>query len=232
VFGTCNGGFAEFACAREAAFAIKPPNVSFEQAASVPIAGLPALQGLRDKAQIQQGQKVLINGASGGVGTFAVQIAKTLDAKVTGVCSTKNLEMVRSIGADSVIDYTRADFTSQGVQYDVIFDLVANHSFLEEKRALTATGMYLGAGCLGIDSLMKLLTEQINTSVKSPFVSQKFRGLTARLNPNDLATIASLISEGKVTPIIDRRYRLNEVPDAMRYLELRHASGKVIINVQ
>jgi NADPH:quinone reductase-like Zn-dependent oxidoreductase len=231
VFGTCNGAFAEYACGRESAFAIKPPNVSFEQAASLPIAGLTALQGLRDKARIQPDQKILINGASGGVGTFAVQIAKTLGAEVTGVCSTKNLEMVRSIGANRVIDYTQEDFTSQGRHYGVIFDLVANHSFSQLRRALTRDGIYIGAGVLGIDSMMKVLTDQITTSVRSPFVSQKFQSLMARLNQKDLADLASLVAEGKVRPIIDRRFALNEVPDAVHYLELRHTSGKVIINV-
>src|SRR5437870_12103392 len=157
VFGACSGAFAEYACARESALAIKPLAVSFEQAAATPVAGLTALQALRDKGQIQPEQKVLINGAAGGVGTFAVQIAKSLGAEVTGVCSTRNVEMVRSIGADKVIDYTREDFTSNGQHYDVIFDLVANHSFSEHRRVLTPRGIYIGAGILG-GSLIGVLT--------------------------------------------------------------------------
>src|SRR5207253_8742979 len=146
VFGTCSGALAEYACASESAFVMKPDNVTFEQAASVPIAGLTALQGLRDKGQLQPGQKVLINGAAGGVGTFAVQIAKSFGADVTGVCSTRNVDMVRSIGADHVIDYTREDFTRSGQHYDLIFDLVANHSFSARRRVLKPRGIYIGAG--------------------------------------------------------------------------------------
>jgi NADPH:quinone reductase-like Zn-dependent oxidoreductase len=232
VFGACNGAFAEYACARESAFAIKPSSVSFEQAASVPVAGLTALQGFRDKAQLQPGQKVLINGAAGGVGTFAVQIAKTFGAEVTGVCSTRNVELVQSIGADTVIDYTREDFTSNGKQYDVIFDLVANHSFAEHRRALTPKGIYIGAGMIGLDGSMgQLLMRLIPELVKWRFVSQKSVSLLAKLNQKDLDAIAALIVEGRVTPVIDRRYSLSEVPDAVRYLEQGHARGKVIIDL-
>jgi NADPH:quinone reductase-like Zn-dependent oxidoreductase len=232
VFGACNGAFAEYACGRESAFAAKPNNVSFEQAASVPIAGLTALQGFRDKAQLQPGQKVLINGAAGGVGTFAVQIAKMFGAEVTGVCSTRNVEMVRSIGADTVIDYTRKDFTSNGKQYDVIFDLVANHSFAEHRRALTPKGIYIGAGIMGLDgSMTRVLMRMIPELVKWRFVSQNSVSLLAKLNDKDLAVIGALIAEGKVTPVIDRRYKLSEAPDAVRYLEQGHARGKVIIEV-
>ncbi|HET7286437.1 MAG TPA: NAD(P)-dependent alcohol dehydrogenase [Pyrinomonadaceae bacterium] len=232
VFGACNGAFAEYACGRESAFAIKPSSVSFEQAASVPVAALTALQGFRDKAHLQPGQKVLINGAAGGVGTFAVQIAKTFGAEVTGVCSTRNVELVRSIGADIVIDYTREDFTSNGKQYDVIFDLVANHSFAEHLRALTPKGIYIGAGMIGLDGSMgRLLMRLIPELVKWRFVSQKSVSLLAKLNEKDLTAIATLIAEGRVTPIIDRRYSLSEAPDAVRYLEQGHARGKVIIDV-
>ena len=232
VFGACNGAFAEYACGRESAFATKPSNVSFEQAASVPVAALTALQGFRDKAKLQPGQKVLINGAAGGVGTFAVQIAKTFGAEVTGVCSTRNVEMVQSIGADLVVDYTRDDFTSNGKQYDVIFDLVANHSFAEHRRALTPRGIYIGAGIIGLGgSMSRLLIRQIPELVKARFVSQKFISVLARLNRKDLNIIGSLIAEGRITPVIDRRYRLSEVPDAVLYLEQGHARGKVIIDV-
>ena len=232
VFGACNGAFAEYACARESALAIKPIKVSFEQAASVPVAGLTALQGFRDKAQLQPGQRVLINGAAGGVGTFAVQIAKTFGAEVTAVCSTRNVELVRSIGADVVIDYTSEDYTSTGKQYDLIFDLVANHSFAEHRRALTPNGIYMGAGMIGLDgSMISLLKRLIPELIQWRFVSQKSISLLARLNQKDLSVLGALIAEGKVTPVIDRRYSLSEVPEAVRYLKEGHARGKVIIDI-
>jgi NADPH:quinone reductase-like Zn-dependent oxidoreductase len=231
VFGACNGAFAEYACARESGLASKPPNVSFEQAAAAPVAGLTALQGLRDKAQIQQGQKVLINGAAGGVGTFAVQIAKAFGAEVTGVCSTRNLEMVRSIGADTVVDYTREDFTSNGQRYDVIFDLVSNHSLGQHRRALTREGRYIGAGVMGLGgSMIRVLIQQIPRLAFSPFVSQKFMSFMAKLNQEDMKVLGELMREGKVRPVIDRRYSLSEVPVAVSYLEEGHARGKVIID--
>lgn len=231
VFGACNGAFAEYACARESALAIKPPNISFEQAAAVPIAGLTALQGLRDKGQIQPGQKVLINGAAGGVGTFAVQIAKSLGANVTGVCSTRNVEMVQSLGADAVIDYTREDYARTGEHYHVIFDLVSNHSFSENRRALTRTGMCIGAGIIGLGgSAIRLLASQIPVLVLSPFVSQKFPSFMAKIDQQDLITIAQLMETGAVVPVIDKRYSINEVADAVHYVEQGHARGKVIIS--
>jgi NADPH:quinone reductase-like Zn-dependent oxidoreductase len=231
VFGACSGSFAEYACARESALAMKPHNVSFEQAASSPVAGLTALQGLRDKGQIQPGQKILINGAAGGVGTFAVQIAKAFGAEVTGVCSTRNVEMVRSIGAHHVVDYKREDFTSSGEQYDVIFDLVANHSFSEHRRVLTPNGKYIGAGIMGLGgSMIRLLTSRITELVLSPFVSQKFPSFIAKLNHKDLTAIGALMAEGKVTPVIDRRYSLSEAAEAVSYLEEGHARGKVVID--
>jgi len=232
VFGGCNGAFAEYVCARESKLAIKPSKVSFEEAAATPVAGLTALQGLRDKAQLQPGQKVLINGAAGGVGTFAIQIAKTLGGEVTGVCSTRNVELVRSIGADRVIDYTREDFTSNGKQYDVIFDLVANHSFAEHRRALTPKGIYIGAGMIGLSgSTFGLLSRLIPELVRWRFVSQKSVSLMAKLDTDDLNVLGALIAEGKVKPVIDRRYRLSEAPDAVSYLEEGHARGKVIIEI-
>jgi len=231
VFGACAGTFAEYVCARESALAMKPHNVSFEQAASSPVAGLTALQGLRDKGQIQSGQKVLINGAAGGVGTFAVQIAKSFGAEVTGVCSTRNVEMVRSIGADHVVDYTREDFTSSGEQYDVIFDLVANHSFSEHRRVLPPRGKYIGAGIMGLGgSMIRLLSRWIPELVMSPFVSQKFMSFMAKSNQKDLSAIGALMAEGKLTPVIDRRYSLSEAAEAVSYLEEGHARGKVIID--
>src|SRR5437773_7355811 len=230
VFGACSGAFGEYACASESTLAMKPDNVTFEQAASVPVAGLTALQGLRDKGQIQPGQKVLINGAAGGVGTFAVQIAKSFGADVTGVCSTRNVDMVRSIGADHVIDYTREDFTRSGQHYDLIFDLVANHSFSARRRVLKPRGIYIGAGMIGLGgSMMGLLTNQVTELVLSRFVSQKFVTFMAKLSKGDLTILRDLMATGKVTPVIDRSYSLSEAPEAIRYLEQGHARGKVVI---
>jgi NADPH:quinone reductase-like Zn-dependent oxidoreductase len=232
VFGWCGGAFAEYANASQSALVMKPDNASFEQAASVPLAGLTALQGLRDKGKIQPGQKILINGAAGGVGTFAVQIAKSFGAEVTGVCSTRNVEMVRSIGADHVIDYTREDFTKSGQHYDLIFDLVANHSFSARRRVLNSKGMYIGAGIVGLGGSMgRLLTHQITELVLSPFVSQKFVTLMAKLSKEDLAIMGELMEAGKVTPVIDRCYSLSEASEAIRYLEQGHARGKVVITL-
>jgi NADPH:quinone reductase-like Zn-dependent oxidoreductase len=230
VFGTCSGAFAEYACARESEVVMKPHNVSFEQAASITMAGLTALQALRDKGQIQTGQKVLINGAAGGVGTFAVQIAKSFGAEVTGVCSTKNVEMVRSIGADKVFDYTREDFTKSGQHYDVFFDLVANHSFSERRRVLTPKGIYIGAGMVGRSFSIGVLTGAITESILALFVSQKFGSFMAKLNQKDLTVIGALMEEGKVTPVIDRHYNLSEAAEAVSYVEDGHARGKVIID--
>jgi len=232
VFGCCAGAFAEYACTLESALAIKPENVTFEQAASAPIAGLTALQGLRDKGQVQSGQKVLINGAAGGVGTFAVQVAKLLGAEVTGICSTRNVEMLRSIGADRVVDYTQEDVTRSGQKYDLIFDLVANHSFSARRRLLHPQGIYIGAGILGLGgSMIRLLAHQIGELVQSPFASQKFVTLMAKLKQEDLTILGELMQAGKVTPVIDKRYRLSEVPEAIRYLEEGHARGKVVISL-
>src|SRR5258705_9699923 len=225
------GAFAEYVCATESTLVVKPENVTFAQAASVPVAAFTALQGLRDKGHIRTGQKVLINGAAGGVGTFAVQIAKSFGAEVTGVCSTRNMEMVRSIGPDRDVDYTREDFTSSGEQYDVIFDLVANHSFSEHRRVLTPKGKYVGAGIMGLGgSMIRLLTSRITELVLSPFVSQKFPSFMAKLNQKDLTAIGALMAEGKLTPVIDRRYSLSEAAEAVSYLEEGHAQGKVMID--
>ena len=233
VFGLCGGAFAEYACTSQSALVMKPDNVSFEQAASVPLAGLTALQGLRDKGKIQPGQKVLINGAAGGVGTFAVQIAKSFGAEVTGVCSTRNVEMVRSIGADHVIDYSGEDFTKSGQHYDLIFDLVSNHSFSARRRVLKSRGIYIGAGIVGLGgSAIRLLTHLITDLMFSRFVSQKFVTLTAQLSKEDLGTIGELIEAGKVTPVIDRCYSLSEALEAIRYVEQGHARGKVVITLE
>ncbi len=231
VFGLCQGAFAEYVCTPEAALVIKPNNVTFEQAASAPVAALTVLQGLRDKGQIQPGQKVLINGAAGGVGTFAVQIAKSFGADVTGVCSTRNVDMVRSIGADQVIDYTQEDFTKSGHRYDLIFDLVANHSVLACRRVLNPKGRYIMAGALS-GRLIGFLAFPIKALVLSRFVSQKFVVFIARSSKEDLTIMGELIATGKVTPVIDKRYRLSEVPEAIRYLEEGHARGKVVITLE
>jgi NADPH:quinone reductase-like Zn-dependent oxidoreductase len=229
VFGTCHGAFAEYVCTSERALVAKPDNATFEQAASVPIAAFTALQGLRDKGKIQPGQKVLINGAAGGVGTFTVQIAKWSGAEVTAVCSTRNVEMVRSIGADRVIDYTREDFTQSGQRYDLIFDLVANHSLLACRRVLNPKGIYIAAGVLSGRSMFSFLTRAITGPVLSRFVSQKFVMFIARRSKEDLTILRDLMKAGKVTPVIDRCYRLSEVAEAIRYLEEKHARGKVVI---
>jgi NADPH:quinone reductase-like Zn-dependent oxidoreductase len=233
VFGGRDGAFAEYVAVREErAVVLKPGNVTFEQAASVPIAGITALQALRDKGQIHPGQKVLINGASGGVGTFAVQIAKSFGADVTGVCSTRNVDLVRSIGADHVIDYTREDFTSGTQHYDLILDNVGTHSLLEYKRVLNPKGIYVMIGSTTIGNWFAFLATPIEAQILSPFVSQKFGMILAELNQKDLTVLADLMQAGKLTPVIDRRYKLNEVPAAIRYLEQGHARGKVVISVE
>ena len=234
VFGACRAALAEYACASESRLAMKPNKVTFEQAASVPVAGLTALQGLRDKGKIQAGQKVLINGASGGVGTFAVQIAKSFGADVTGVCSTPNVAMVRSIGADRVIDYTKEDFTQSAQRYDLIFDNVSNHSFSERRRILSSNGICVLAGIGGAGShegQWARLGGSLKALVASWFVSQKFVTFIARITKEDLTILGELMSTGKVTPVIAKRYGLNEVPQALRYLEEGHAQGKVVITV-
>jgi len=230
VFGACRGAFAEYACTSESALVMKPYNVTFEQAASVPVAAFTALQGLRDKGHLQPGQKVLINGAAGGVGTFAVQIAKSFGADVTGVCSTRNVDMVRSIGADRVIDYTQEDFTQSGQRYDLIFDCVGNHSLSACRRVLNPKGTYIAVGGPGgwwLDPLARML----RTLVLSWFVSQKLVMFLAKPSKEDLTIIGQLMEAGKVAPVIDKRYSLSEVPEAIRYLEEGHARGKVVITL-
>jgi NADPH:quinone reductase-like Zn-dependent oxidoreductase len=232
VFGACRGAFAEYACTSESALVMKPDNVTFEEAASVPVAAFTALQGLRDKGQIEPGQKVLINGAAGGVGTFAVQIAKSFGAEVTGVCSTRNVDMVRSIGADHVIDYTQEDFTKRGQRYDLIFDCVGNHSLSACRRVLNPKGIYIMVGELSGRGMIGLLARLITALVLSRFVSQKLVTFLARPNKRDLTIMHDLMKAGKVIPVIDKRYRLSEVPEAIRYLEERHARGKVVITLE
>ena len=229
VFGACSGALAEYACARESALVTKPNNMTFEQAASVPVAALTALQGLRDKGKIRPGQKVLINGGGGGVGTFAVQIAKSFGADVTGVCSTGKVDMLRSIGADRVIDYTQEDFTQGTQRYDLIFDLAATHSLPAYRRVLNPNGTCVIAG--GPAKVRAILTSAFEVLVLSRFVSQNFVMFVAKLSQEDLTLLRELMETGKITPVIDRRYRLNEVPQAMRYLEEGHARGKVVITL-
>jgi len=232
VFGAKLGAFAQYvAVPEQRAMVVKPDNVAFEQAAAVPIAAITALQALRDKGKIHAGQKVLINGASGGVGTFAVQIAKSYGAEVTGVCSTRNIELVRSIGADQVIDYTREDFTAGAQRYDLILDNVGTHSLLEYRRVLTPTGVYVMVGSTDPGNWFGWLAGPVEGLILSQFVSQKLTMMLADLNSEDLATLATLMQSGKLTPVIDRLYPLSEAAEALRYLEAGHARGKVVLTV-
>src|SRR2546423_8789121 len=235
VFGGRGGAFAEYVCPRATrAVALKPSNITFEQAASVNIAGITALQALRDKGKVQPGQKVLINGASGGVGTFAVQIAKSLDADVTGVCSTRNVDLVQSLGADHVIDYTKEDFTKGGQQYDVILDNVGNHSLSEYRRLLTPKGIYvlIGGGGVNDQGFLGGLAKALKAAFFSKFVSQKMGMMLADPSTKDLTLLADMVQSGKIKPVIDRTYKsLSDIPEAIRYLEQGHARGKVVITV-
>ena len=233
VFGGKFGALADYVAVREErAIALKPANISHEQAAAVAIAAITALQGLRDKGHIRAGEKVLINGASGGVGTFAVQIAKSYGANVTGVCSTKNLELVRSIGADQVIDYSREDITHGAERYDLILDNVSTHSLLEYKRILSPNGIYVMIGSTDPGYWFGWLWKPLQAWMLSPFTSQKFGMILADLNKDDLATLAGLMQEGKVTPVIDKTYKLSDAAEALRYLEKGHARGKVVVTVE
>ena len=235
VFGGRGGAFAEYVCPRATrAVALKPSNVTFEQAASVNIAGITALQALRDKGKVQPGQKVLINGASGGVGTFAVQIAKSLGADVTGVCSTRNVDLVQSLGADHVIDYTKEDFTKGAERYDVMLDNVGNHSLSECRGVLTPNGKYvlIGGGGANEQGFLGGLGKALWAMVFSKFVNQQMGMMMADANGKDLTILADMMESGKLKPVIDRTYKsLAEIPDAIRYLEQGHARGKVVITV-
>ena len=225
------GAFAEYVCVPEnAALVLKPTGTTFEEAAAVPVAAVTALQGLRDKGQIQPGQKVLINGASGGVGTFAVQIAKSFGAEVTGVCSTRNLDMVRSIGADHVIDYTQEDFTNGGQAYDLIFCAVGNRSAADYQRALNPKGICVVAG---FTTMPHMLFQVLFLGAWVSMTGSKKIGDMATVNVNkaDLGFMGELVEDGKVVPVIDRHYKLGEVAEAIRYLEDGHARGKVVITV-
>jgi NADPH:quinone reductase-like Zn-dependent oxidoreductase len=236
VFGGRNGALAEYVCVlADRAVVLKPANMTFEQAASVPVAAITALQGLRDKGHIQSGQKVLINGASGGVGTFAVQIAKSFGTEVTGVCSTRNVDLIRSIGADHVVDYTKQDFTKTDQRYDLIFDLVGNHSFSERRRILNPNGICVMAGLGGAgwhEGFATRLLGELNGYLGSRFTSQKFIAYIAQFNKADMSILADLMQTGKITPVIDRTFRFDETADALRYLETGHARGKVVITIE
>jgi len=233
VYGEIDGAFAEYVCVPDDVVEPKPANLTFEQAAAVPLAGNTALMGLRDVGRVQPGQQVLINGASGGVGTFAVQIAKSFGADVTGVCSTGNVDLVRSIGGDHVIDYTREDFTHNGRRYDVVLDLVGNRSLTEFRRALTPAGTLIlsGGGVSEGGSLIGPVGLIIRGQMLSRFVRHRLLVLTAKPSKVNLATLRELVESGKVTPVIDRTYPLSKAPEAIRYLEVEHARAKVVIIV-
>src|SRR5713226_1263897 len=235
VFGdlsNCGRGcYAEYVCVPENVLALKPANMSFEEAAAVPVAAVTALQGLRDKGQIQPGQKVLIYGASGGIGTFAVQIAKYFGAEVTGVCSTRNLDMVRSIGADEVIDYTQNDFTTSNQRYDLILECVGNHSFSECRRVLNPTGRFVMVGGPHEMSVIGLLAFMIKPLLLSLFVSQKAVMFIAKSSQDDLTLLGELIATGKLKPVMGGSYSLSNARDAVRQVEEGHARGKVIITL-
>ena len=231
VFGGANGAYAEYVTiAEDKGLVLKPSNISFEQAASAPIAALTALQGLRDMGQIKPGQKVLINGASGGVGTFAVQIAKSYGAEVTAVCSGRNEELVRSIGADHVINYKQEDYTESGQQYDLILDMVGNHGLSKNRTVMKPEGKLVMVGGAKGDWIAPLMGP-IKAMMYSPFVDQEFAMFIAKIRKQDLAVLGELMKSGKITPVIDQTFSLNEVAAAIRYSEEGHARGKIIISM-
>jgi len=221
-----SSGFAEYVCVTENPIALKPANMTFEQAAAVPVAGITALQSLRDDGKIQPGQNVLINGASGGVGTFSVQVAKAFGADVAGVCSTKNLNLVRSLGADRVIDYTREDFTRNGQRYDLIIDNVGNHPVSDYVRALNPKGICV---VVGYTSMGLVLQYMLLGRLISRFESKKIGSMLAHIRQNDLVVLKELMETGKVVPVVDKCYPLSQVPEAYRYLKTRHAPGKIVV---
>jgi NADPH:quinone reductase-like Zn-dependent oxidoreductase len=230
VFGWCKGAFAECVCAGEENLLPRPANLTFEQSAAVGDSAFTALAAVRDQGRVQPGQRVLINGASGGVGTFAVQIAKSFGANVTGVCSTRNVDLVRSIGADQVIDYTKEDFTQTAQRYDVMLDLVGSRSLSDCRRALTPRGTYVLVGVRDLGRWFGL-ARQIKALLLSPFVRQRMRVFVVKHNRADLAVLKDLVEAGKAAPVIDRQYRLSDVPEALRYQGEGHAQGKIVIVV-
>jgi len=227
VFGVCRGAFAEYGCAAEGKLAIKPGGVSFEQAAALPVAASTALQGLRDRGRIRQGDQVAVDGASGGVGTFAVQLARVLGGEVTAVCSTRNVEAAASMGAARVVDYTREDFTKSGRRYDLILGANAHHSILDYRRALCENGRYVMCGAGGSEMLQGIFLGPL----LSRMGSRKMGIVMAKIDEKDLALLAQFSAEGKIAPVVERRYPLSGVRDALRYLEEGHARGKVVITV-
>ncbi len=231
VFGICDGAFAEYATARPDKVAPKPANLTFEQAATAPTSGCTALQAVRNKGKVVPGQRVLIIGAAGGVGSFAVQIAKAFEAHVTGVCSTTKVDLVQSIGADDVIDYTRDDFAETGKRYDVVLDIAGNRSISQLRRALDRRGTLVIVGGEGGGRWFGGIDRQLRASMLSPFLSQKLGTFVAKANGEDLVVLKDLIEAGKVTPVIDKTYPLSEVPEAIRHLEEGHARGKVVITL-
>ena len=235
VFGARSGAFSEFVRVKESGNVVhKPANASFEQAAAIPIAAITALQALRDNGQLKAGQKVLINGASGGVGTFAVQIAKALGAEVTGVCSGRNVELVRSLGADHVIDYTKEDFTKREERYDLIFDNVNNHSFSERRRVLKPDGICVlaGIGSAGLHrGQLARIAGNFTAVWRSRFVDQKFKSYVTASNQADLKVLSDFLAEGKVTPFVEKTYALDQIADALRYFEEGHARGKLVVKI-
>ncbi len=228
VFGVCHGAFAEYDCAKEDQLVSKPANISFEDAAAAPVAAITALQGLRDKGHIQRGQKVLVDGASGGVGTFAVQIAKSFGTEVTAVCSTRNVDRLRSLGADHVIDYTREDFTRNGLAYDLILGANAYHSIFDYRHALGRNGIYVMVGGGSAQSLQAMLLG----SLLSTIGTKKMRFFITKLNKTDLVLLRDLLAAGTIVSVIDRRYPLSDAAEAIRYLEEGHARGKIVLTMQ
>jgi NADPH:quinone reductase-like Zn-dependent oxidoreductase len=231
VYGTCEGSFAEYACAKEGRVALKPANLSFEQAAAVPISGGTALQGLRDSAQVSPGQSVLVIGAAGGVGSFAVQLAKAFGAEVTGVCSTVKLDLVRSLGADRVIDYRQEDFAAAGRRYDVILDTAGNRPLSVLRRALAPKGTLVIVGGEGGGQLTGGFERSLRAALLAPWTGQKLKGLVAGENHQDLEYLASMIETGTVTPALDRIFPLAEAPAAITYMHEGHARGKVVVSI-
>jgi len=231
VFGTSGGSWAEYACAREEQLAPKPANLSFQEAAAVPVAAITALQALRDHGQVEPGQKVLINGASGGVGTFAVQIAKSFGADVTAVCSTRNVEQARSLGADRVVDYTQEDFTKRGERHDLMLDIAGSRSFFDFRRALTPEATVALVGGRMTYRGLGPLPHLAGSLLKSRGRSQTVKFFVAKITTEDLAVLQELLEAGKVRPVIDRTYQLSEAPEALKYLGEGHARGKVVITV-
>ena len=232
VFGGKTGAFAEYlTVAEDSGIVLKPHNVSYEQAASVGIGGITALQALRDRGQLKAGQKVLINGASGGVGTFAVQIAKSMGAEVTGVCSARNADMVRSLGADRVIDYTSEDYTESGEHYDLIVDMVGNHSLSQNRKVMTPEGIFIIIGG-GKGDWIGPFVNPFKAMLYSPFVGQQLGMMISEMRKDDLGVLADMLASGEIVPVIDRRYPLREVAAAIRYSEEGHARGKIVINLE